>query len=90
MAHTVDNAFIWDAVGDVVEDWMYEDMAQCYVLDEAMRQWMREVNPHALHSILGRLLEAISRGMWQADAATHARLRQLYLEIEGDLEEWNE
>jgi cobaltochelatase CobN len=90
MAHTVDNAFIWDAVGDVVEDWMYEDMARRYALDEAMRQWMREVNPHALHSILERLLEAISRGMWQADAALRDRLRQIYLEIEGDLEERSE
>lgn len=90
MAHTVDNAFIWDAVGDVVEDWMYEDMARRYALDDTMRAWMREVNPHALHSILERLLEAISRGMWQADPAMRDRLRQLYLEIEGDLEEKSE
>ncbi len=90
MAHTVDNAFIWDAVGDVVEDWMYEDMARRYALDEAMREWMREVNPHALHSILERLLEAISRGMWQADGAMKERLRRLYLDIEGDIEEESE
>jgi cobaltochelatase CobN len=90
MAHTVDNAFIWDAVGDVVEDWMYEDMAQRYALDEAMQQWMREVNPHALQSIVARLLEAIQRGMWQADEAMKERLTQLYLEVEGDIEERSE
>jgi cobaltochelatase CobN len=90
MAHTMDNVFIWSAVGDVVEDWMYADLARRYALDEAMQQWMREVNPHALHSILERLLEAISRGMWQADPAMHERLRGLYLEIEGDLEERSE
>lgn len=90
MAHTMDNVFIWSAVGDVVEDWMYADLAQRYALDEAMQQWMREVNPHALQSILARLLEAIQRGMWQADAAIQERLRQRYLEVEGDIEERSE
>ncbi|PDW01596.1 cobaltochelatase subunit CobN [Candidatus Viridilinea mediisalina] len=87
MAHTMDNVFIWDAVGDVVEDWMYEDLAQRYVLDAAMQQWMREVNPHALESILARLLEAIQRDMWHADADMEARLRHIYLEVEGEIEE---
>ncbi|WP_129628825.1 cobaltochelatase subunit CobN [Candidatus Oscillochloris fontis] len=87
MAHTIDNAFIWSAVGAVVEDWMYEGMAERYTLDPAMQQWMREVNPHALQSILARLLEAIKRGMWQADEAMQQRLSQLYLEVEGDIEE---
>ncbi len=90
MAHTIDNAFIWSAVGDVVEGWMYEDMAQRYTLDEAMQQWMRAVNPHALQSILARLLEAITRGMWQADDAMKERLSRLYLEVEGDIEERSE
>jgi cobaltochelatase CobN len=87
MAHTVDNAFIWDAVGDVLDDWMYEDMAERYALDEAMHQWMRDVNPHALQSILARLLEAIARGMWQAGEDMRSRLNQLYLDVEGDIEE---
>lgn len=55
-----------------------------------MQQWMRKVNPHALESIVGRLLEAIQRGMWQAPDEMSERLRQLYLDLEGDIEDRSE
>jgi cobaltochelatase CobN len=36
---------------EVVEDWMYEDLAKKYVLDPAMQQWLKEVNPYALQNM---------------------------------------
>ena len=48
---------------------------------------MEEVNPWALHSIAGRLLEAGKRGMWKAGAESLEYLQQIYLEMEGIAED---
>jgi cobaltochelatase CobN len=89
LSRTVDNAFHWDATSGVIEDWMYQGLADKYAFDERMREWLKEINPYALQNITERLLEAISRGMWDADDETKERLEQLFLEAEGDLEEAN-
>ena len=52
-----------------------------------MREWMNEVNPWALHRIAETLLEAAHRGLWRAQEETLAQLRELYLSMEGELEE---
>ncbi|RDD30164.1 cobaltochelatase subunit CobN [Prosthecochloris sp. ZM] len=80
----------WDATAEVVEDWMYERVAGKYVLDEEMKRWMQEVNPYARQNILDKLLEAISRGMWNATEEMKLRLQEEYLETEGEIEEINE
>ncbi|HEY6785924.1 MAG TPA: cobaltochelatase subunit CobN, partial [Trebonia sp.] len=88
LAATVDYLFGYDATAGVVEDWMYDTLAQAYVLDEEMREFFNQSNPWALHGIAERLLEAAERKMWDTpDPATLAALRQAYLETEGDLED---
>jgi cobaltochelatase CobN len=77
----------WDATAEVMENWMYERVANRYALDPEMREWFKEVNPYALQNILDKLLETISRGMWNADAEMEEKLRNAYLEIEGEIEE---
>ncbi len=77
----------WDATAEVMEDWMYERVAKRYALDPEMQRWFKEVNPYALQNILDKLLETIERGMWNADENTRERLRDAYLEIEGEIEE---
>jgi cobaltochelatase CobN len=87
LAATVDYLFGYDATAQVVEDWMYEQTAQSYALDAAMQEFFRQSNPWALQSISERLLEAAQRGMWAApEPETLERLRQVYLEVDGDLE----
>ncbi|CCK82357.1 cobaltochelatase subunit CobN [Desulfobacula toluolica] len=86
ISHMMDVALGWDATAEVMEDWMYERMANAYVLDEKMKEWMNAVNPYARQNILDKLLEAISRGMWQADSKMEATLKEEYLEIEGEIE----
>jgi len=44
------------------------------------------VNPWALESITDTLLEAIERGLWDADDETEERLTDLNLRVDGDLE----
>lgn len=87
LAATVDYLFGYDATTGVVADWMYDKLAQTYVLDPENRAFLQEANPWALHGIAERLLEAESRGMWEKpDAQTLAALREAFLETEGDLE----
>ncbi len=87
MAATVDYLFGYDATAAVMADWMYERLAQEYVLDDENRKFMAESNPWALHGMTERLLEAVTRGMWaEPDAATLDGLRQVLLESEGELE----
>ncbi|HEX6523883.1 MAG TPA: cobaltochelatase subunit CobN [Streptosporangiaceae bacterium] len=87
LAATVDYLFGYDATAGVVADWMYEQLATAYVFDELTRAFMRKSNPWALRGITERLLEAASRGLWESpDAKTLDQLRQVYLDLEGDLE----
>jgi cobaltochelatase CobN len=88
LAATVDYLFGYDATAGVVEDWMYEKLAETYVRDESMREFFARSNPWALHGITERLLEAADRKLWDApEPETLAALRQAYLDTEGDLED---
>jgi cobaltochelatase CobN len=66
---------------------MYDCIAQRYAFDRDNSDWMREVNPWALHNIAERLLEAHQRGMWNAAEESVDKLKQIYMEMEGNLEE---
>ncbi|WP_460855483.1 cobaltochelatase subunit CobN [Nocardiopsis coralliicola] len=88
LAATVDYLFGFDATAGVVHDWMYEQLAASYVLDEETQEFLRRSNPWALHGIVERLHEAARRGLWaEPDPATLTALTEVYLEVEGDLEE---
>ena len=87
MGNYVAHCYQWDATSDVMDDWMYEDLAVKYALDPEIRQWMEEVNPWALHRIAEVLLEAEQRQMWNAKSKTKKELQKLLLDIEGEIEE---
>ncbi|MGD6850956.1 MAG: cobaltochelatase subunit CobN [Candidatus Bathyarchaeia archaeon] len=90
LSRTMDTVLGWDATVEVVEDWMWEGLAQKYVLDKAMQEWLKDVNPYALQNMVERLLEAINRDIWQAPEDMKKELEKLYLSIEGLLEDTNE
>ena len=91
LAATVDYLFGFDATAGVVHDWMYEKLAAEYVLDAETQEFLRRSNPWALHGIVERLHEAARRGLWaEPDPATLEALTEVYLEVEGDLEERSE
>ncbi|MET0953072.1 MAG: cobaltochelatase subunit CobN, partial [Aeromicrobium sp.] len=58
LAATVDYLFGFDATTGVVHDWMYETLANEYVLDETNQEFMKKSNPWALRGIIERLNEA--------------------------------
>jgi cobaltochelatase CobN len=88
LAATVDYLFGFDATAGVVEDWMYHQLAESYVFDPGVQQFLRASNPWALRGMTERLLEAADRGLWaHPDQADIDALRGVYLDLEGDLEE---
>jgi len=82
----VSNTFGWSATADAVDDWIYEDVAKTFLLDEVMLERLRALNPHSAHSLVGRLLEAHGRGYWDADAILLAKLREISDSLEDQLE----
>ncbi|MEV6878236.1 cobaltochelatase subunit CobN [Amycolatopsis sp. NPDC051128] len=87
LAATVDYLFGFDATAGVVGDWMYEKLTESYVLDEVNQEFLRQANPWALRGIVERLNEAADRGLWEEpDPELLAKMREVYLSLEGDLE----
>ena len=87
LAATVDYLFGFDATAGVVDDWMYEKLSESYVLDQETQEFLAKSNPWALRGIIERLTEAADRGLWaEPDADLLARMREVYLRTEGDLE----
>lgn len=88
LAATVDYLFGYDATAGVVDDWMYERLAEAYLFDAETREFLERSNPWALRGMTERLLEAADRGLWaKPEPSTLDRLRETYLASEGDLEE---
>jgi len=82
----VNNTYGWSATAGAVEGWVYQGVAETYLLDEDMRNRMAKLNPHAAAAMTRRLLEANSRGFWDADEATLEALREVYDDLEDRLE----
>jgi cobaltochelatase CobN len=79
MAATVDYLFGYDATTEVLDDWMYEQLAAAYLLDERVRDFVRRANPWAERAMIERLLEAANRGLWEnPDPATLAKLHGIF------------
>ena len=88
LAATVDYLFGFDATAGVVTDWMYAQLAENYVLDKDNQDFMKHANPWALRGIIEKLSEAVDRGLWEApDPGLITQLQQVYLDVEGDLED---
>jgi len=88
LAATVDYLFGFDATAGVVTDWMYAQLAESYVLDKDNQDFMKHANPWALRGIIEKLSEAVDRGLWQEpDPELITQLQQVYLDVEGDLED---
>lgn len=75
------------ATTNQVDNWIFSSMHQTYVADETLRQKMTENNRWAYYSMLERLMECNKRGYWAATEAELQELRQVYLTLEGDIEE---
>ena len=82
----VTNTLGWSATTAQVAPWVYQGITETYVLDEAMRRRLAELNPVASVRMAKRLLEACERNYWTPDPATLAALRDASDELEDRLE----
>jgi len=82
----VNNTYGWSVTATAVEDWVYQGVADTFLLDEAMRARLSQLNPHATAAVTRRLLEASARGFWEADAETLEALHEIYDDLEDRLE----
>jgi magnesium chelatase subunit H len=82
----VSNTFGWSATANAVDDWIYTEVAETFLLDSHMLERLQALNPHSAHALVGRLLEAHGRGYWEADAELITKLS----EISGALEDYLE
>lgn len=84
--HHVTNTFGWSATADAVDDWVYDEVAATFVLDEQMLERLRALNAHSARTLVGRLLEASGRGFWSAEPSVLERLRDVFASLEDKLE----
>ena len=77
----------WEATTGEVDDWIFDDIARTYVLNDEIRKDFEDNNPWALEEISRRLLEASKRGLWSADEQVLNDLKDNYIEIESWIEE---
>ncbi len=80
------NTVGWSATTGEVEPWVYQRISETFVLDEAMRKRLSELNPQASARMANRLLEAHDRNYWQPDDATLAALQNAADDLEDRLE----
>ncbi len=80
------NTMGWSATTGQVQPWVYQQLAQTFVLDPAMRERMAQLNPTASAKLANRLLEATRRQYWRPDAETMSALLRAGEELEDRLE----
>ena len=82
----ITNTFAWSATTGQVQPWVYQQLAQTFILDPEMRERLAKLNPTASSRVASRLLEATERNYWTPDAQTLEALRNAGDELEDRLE----
>ncbi|TLU87690.1 MAG: magnesium chelatase subunit H [Chlorobium sp.] len=80
------NTYGWSATASAVKNWTYDQFNETFLHDKAMLERLASLNPHATISMTRRLLEAHSRGFWEADESTIEELQELYADLESRIE----
>jgi magnesium chelatase subunit H len=73
-----------------VDHWVYARTAETFALDPQMRERLSALNPQAMKNIVGRMLEASGRGLWEADADMIEQLQDIYADLEDRIENGTE
>jgi len=87
VAERLENVLGLAATTHSVDNWIWSSIADRYIFDEEVRERLIENNRFAAVEIAERLLEAEKRGYWDATEEEMEKLRDAYLQMEGDIEE---
>ncbi len=76
----------WAATAEV-DNFVFDQAAERYALDEEVAKKLQKANPEAFKNVVRRLLEASGRDMWDADDETLEKLRDLYSDADDLIEQ---
>lgn len=76
----------WAATSQV-DNFVFDQAAERYALDDEVAQKLQKANPEAFKNVVRRLLEASGRGMWDTDEETLEKLRELYSDADDMIEQ---
>lgn len=76
----------WGATAEFTDNWVWDGSYETYVEDEEMAAKLRKANPQAFANVVRRMLEGAGRGLWDASEDKLEKLRELYGEIDEQLE----
>ncbi|WP_445356938.1 cobaltochelatase subunit CobN [Microbulbifer sp. ANSA002] len=81
----VNNMWGWEVMTpETIRDYQWQEMFEVYVEDKYqmdMREFFEEHNAEALAQMLERMLEAVRKGYWPADAETLRKMVETYTEL---------
>lgn len=83
----VGRVYGWQATAKAVDDSVFDDITRTFMMNEENRKFFQENNPWALEEMARRLIEAVERNLWKPSPDVREALRELYVEIEGWIEE---
>ncbi|MCD8509863.1 MAG: cobaltochelatase subunit CobN [Bacillus sp. (in: Bacteria)] len=75
------------ATTNKVENWVFSSLHATYVADEELKERLKENNKWAYYDMVEILLESNQRGYWEATDEELQQLKEVYLELEGNIEE---
>jgi magnesium chelatase subunit H len=78
----------WAATAEV-DNFVFDQAAERYALDENVARQLQRNNPEAFKNVVRRLLEAAGRGMWRTDSDTLNRLQEKFAEADDLVEQVN-
>lgn len=90
IAERFENILGLAATTNGVEQWIYNDLYEKYIEDEKLRKRLKENNSYAYMTIVEWMLEYNKREYWQASKEQLEKLRNVYLDIEGNIESFQE
>lgn len=76
----------WAGTAGFQDKWVFDGAAERYVLDEEVARQMREQNPEAFRNIVKRMMEASGRGFWRPDKKVLDRIREVFDDIDDEME----
>lgn len=76
----------WAATVEV-DNFVFDQAAERYALDETVARKLQSSNPEAFKNVVRRLLEASGRGLWKTDESTLSQLQDLYSEADDLVEQ---
>ncbi len=82
---SINNFWGWQVTApDIARADQWQEFADVYVRDKyrlGLKDWFERANPAALAQMIERMLEAVRKDYWQADAATVRELAERYQEL---------